>query len=364
METFLYRYFAEHVGSMGDDTIRLGLHQIFYGLDGADTISASSGIDYALMAGGNGDDTYVAANNAAITILDTGGYDTLIAEGLGVNYSSTYVATIEGKHLIAADIASGQQITIANWLVPENRIETIKLGTGTYTVTDLAHYIPTSTNFLGDLSVTSLVALGMLPSGTKSSDLHDVLNHIAAREGELIQLARDAQTPQPPPPSVEPAPTYHVPGFDAGHYLANNIDVASNGIDPAAHFSLYGWKEGRDPNPWFDTSWYLEQNADVAAANINPITHFSMHGWQERRDPSAIFDTSWYLEQNPDVAAAGINPVEHYWQHGWQEGRDPSPLFDSSAYLDANPDVQLAGVNPLEHWTLYGQAEGRQLTVG
>jgi len=397
MERFHHSYFAERVGSTGNDTFRLGSHQIFYGLDGADTMSAYSGSGYTFMVGGKGNDTYIAANNTAITIFDSGGQDTVVATGLGINYSSTYVGTIEGKHLIAADVVSGQQIVVANWLVPENRIETIKLGTGTYTFTDLANYIPTAPNFLGDLSVSSLVSLGILPGGTRPSDLQDMLNHVVAREAELTQLAHEAETPLPlPPPVPAPTPTFHVPGFDAGYYLANNSDVASNGIDPATHFALYGWQEGRDPNAWFDTSWYLEQYRDVAAANINPITHFSLYGWQEGRDPNAWFDTSWYLEQyrdvaaaniNPithfslygwhegrdpnalfdtnwyleqyrDVAAAGINPVEHYWLYGWQEGRDPSPLFDSSAYLDANPDVQRAGVNPLEHWILYGEMDG------
>jgi hypothetical protein len=35
--------------------------------------------------------------------------------------------------------------------------------------------------------------------------------------------------------------------FDAAYYLANNPDVAANGIDPALHFAQRGWKEGRKP---------------------------------------------------------------------------------------------------------------------
>jgi hypothetical protein len=52
--------------------------------------------------------------------------------------------------------------------------------------------------------------------------------------------------------------------FDAAYYLANNPDVAANGIDPALHFAQRGWKEGRKPGPRFDPVHYLEQNPDVA----------------------------------------------------------------------------------------------------
>ena len=36
--------------------------------------------------------------------------------------------------------------------------------------------------------------------------------------------------------------------FDAGWYLANYLDVAESGMDPAIHFIRYGMAEGRAPN--------------------------------------------------------------------------------------------------------------------
>lgn len=131
--------------------------------------------------------------------------------------------------------------------MPEHRIETIELGTGTYTFDQLASYIRAAPGYLGDVSMGAITSEGMLPSGITSSDEQAMLNHIIARENELVQLFHETETPQPPP-SVEPAPapTYHVPGFNAGFYLANNSDVASNGIDPLVHFALYGDDEGRD----------------------------------------------------------------------------------------------------------------------
>jgi hypothetical protein len=71
--------------------------------------------------------------------------------------------------------------------------------------------------------------------------------------------------------------------FDAAYYLANNPDVAANGIDPALHFAQRGWKEGRKPGPRFDPVHYLEQNPDVAKAGLNPLLHFADRGRAEGR---------------------------------------------------------------------------------
>jgi GT2 family glycosyltransferase len=147
--------------------------------------------------------------------------------------------------------------------------------------------------------------------------------------------------------------------FDAGYYLAQNLDLARAGVDPLLHYLRSGAREGRDPGPLFNTSYYLEANPDVAQAGVNPLVHYLMWGGKERRDPSPLFDTSYYLEANPDVAQAGVNPLAHYVMTGAREGRDPSPLFDTSYYLDANPDVALDGVNPLAHYVMSGVKEGR-----
>lgn len=104
-------------------------------------------------------------------------------------------------------------------------------------------------------------------------------------------------------------------------YLSRYSDVAAAGLDPEAHYSQYGWREGRDPNLFFNTKEYLAKYTDVAAANINPLEHYLTYGWKEGRDPSGVFDTNAYLAANPDVAAAGINPLKHYLEYGVNEGR-------------------------------------------
>ncbi|TCZ56627.1 hypothetical protein EXY23_19755 [Roseicella aquatilis] len=174
--------------------------------------------------------------------------------------------------------------------------------------------------------------------------------------GTLLRLVAD---------TIRPAPAVggtgsSLPGGAAGAaYLEANLDVAAAGIDPAEHYHLFGWREGRDPGPLFSTVFYLASNPDVAAAQIDPLQHYEQHGWREGRSPNAVFDSKAYLAANPDVAAAQIDPLRHYEEHGWREGRDPGPVFSTQAYLASNPDVAAAGVDPLAHFLVHGWQEGR-----
>lgn len=71
--------------------------------------------------------------------------------------------------------------------------------------------------------------------------------------------------------------------FDRDYYLRNNLDVARNCIDPVRHYTLYGWREGRDPSAAFNTRRYLEAYPDVAAQQINPLYHYCRFGYPEGR---------------------------------------------------------------------------------
>jgi hypothetical protein len=77
----------------------------------------------------------------------------------------------------------------------------------------------------------------------------------------------------------------------------------------------------------FDENYYLATYPDVAAGGMDPAIHYIIHGWQEGRRPGPGFDPAFYLTEYPDVAAAGINPLLHYAQLGRLEGR--RPLFES-----------------------------------
>lgn len=163
------------------------------------------------------------------------------------------------------------------------------------------------------------------------------------------------------------------PNFDVELYLLKNPDVAAAGVDPYQHFLQHGISEGRvampsimSPTHWggvtdkdFDEEYYLLSYPDVGAAKVNAYQHYLDVGWKEGRNPNAYFDTSWYLAQYPDVAASGIDPLTDYHTTGWKLGRNPSPNFDTNAYLAANPDVAAANVDPLMHFLKWGAFEGR-----
>ena len=104
----------------------------------------------------------------------------------------------------------------------------------------------------------------------------------------------------------------------------------------------------------FDSSYYLTQNQDVLAAVVagnftSAESHWTLFGYKELRDPNASFDTSYYLQSNPDIVAAGVNALTHFMEFGAGEGRAPtaalaniSATFDSTTYLAANADVDAA----------------------
>jgi hypothetical protein len=127
-----------------------------------------------------------------------------------------------------------------------------------------------------------------------------------------------AITPAAPSNGINPLEAALI---DTVSYLANNLDVARAGLDPAVHFTQFGWKEGRNPDPLFDVGFYLSHNPDVAASGIDPLLHYATFGWKEGRDPSATFSTSAYLAHNGDVKLAGMDPLQQYLNYGINEGR-------------------------------------------
>jgi len=50
------------------------------------------------------------------------------------------------------------------------------------------------------------------------------------------------------------------------------------------HYLAFGWAEGRDPGPYFDSSRYLGDHPDVAAAGVEPMAHYLMFGTGEGRN--------------------------------------------------------------------------------
>ncbi len=62
-------------------------------------------------------------------------------------------------------------------------------------------------------------------------------------------------------------------------------------VNPLLHYDVFGWKEGRDPSTAFDTNDYLAANPDVKVAGIDPLAHFLLYGQQEQRH--AVTDGVW-----------------------------------------------------------------------
>ncbi|WP_312163924.1 hypothetical protein [Phenylobacterium sp.] len=179
-----------------------------------------------------------------------------------------------------------------------------------------------------------------------------------------------------------------VVAMDFDFYRQAHSDLTYADVDPAGHYGLRGWREGRDPAPWFSTDAYLEQNPDVAESGTNPFAHYLTIGWRQGREivPSAragdyyalvhgvggtrisaderaaaaeFFDPKFYLAMNPDVAEAGGDLLDHFLRLGWREGRDPSYDFSTASYLELNPDVAASGRHPFIHYVTQGRREGR-----
>ncbi|MBM3552940.1 MAG: class I SAM-dependent methyltransferase [Alphaproteobacteria bacterium] len=53
--------------------------------------------------------------------------------------------------------------------------------------------------------------------------------------------------------------------------------------DAAMHYLLHGANEGCDPGPFFSTDGYLRQNPDVARKGMNPLAHYELFGRKEGR---------------------------------------------------------------------------------
>ncbi|MFB2920993.1 Calx-beta domain-containing protein [Aerosakkonema funiforme] len=179
--------------------------------------------------------------------------------------------------------------------------------------------------------------------------------------------------------------------FDSDFYLQQYKDVAdavANKLfpDALAHFSQFGWAEGRNPSAMFATD-YLNKNSDVAAAVgqgffHSGFEHFVKYGMAENREGTSEYTRleTFYLSQNLDVAEAVRrgslgSGIEHLVRFGMTEGRNPftpfnviSETFDPTFYLAKNQDVAEAvsrGVfrNAFEHFVWFGLLESRDPSI-
>jgi len=96
------------------------------------------------------------------------------------------------------------------------------------------------------------------------------------------------------------------PLFNKDWYLHQYPDVKNKKVDPAWHYCMFGWREGRKPCPEFDSVSYLQINQDVKDAGINPLYHFERFGREENRSIDGSFPSS-----NVDRPQTGTSPVDN-----------------------------------------------------
>ena len=102
--------------------------------------------------------------------------------------------------------------------------------------------------------------------------------------------------------------------FDRDFYRDAYADVAQGGLDPAVHYLVAGWREGRDPAPWFSTRAYLARRPELAEAGINPFVHYLTVG--RRR---------------------GAAPAPRDWRKAFRDGLGPVPARIAAARAQQTP---------------------------
>lgn len=184
-------------GSLDSDNLSSLSNTITFGLNGNDSLSSVPNSEFNVLAGGAGNDTYHAGRGAATTIVDTGGEkDNIIALDLGLSNPNTYAATIDGgSHILVLNIKTGTQVAVANWQQPNYAIESATLADGTYSLDFIKGALYSMPGYVGDVSTAQLVQYGLLPHGTTSSDLLELINQISVTEVAKIAELSGQATP-------------------------------------------------------------------------------------------------------------------------------------------------------------------------
>jgi len=109
--------------------------------------------------------------------------------------------------------------------------------------------------------------------------------------------------------------------WDDNYYINQ---LSENEVCHANHiydFVIKGAKSGKNPNSHFNTYYYLANNRDIAKDGINPFYHYIIAGEKEGRKPTPSFDPKLYLELNPDLASWEAPLLAHLLMAGLEEGR-------------------------------------------
>lgn len=199
--------FKEKLGTIRNNRIKGRDLEILYGLQGNDRLSSRRGSatrDVAtILVGGSGGDRYKAAKKSTTIVLENGGStaDILVAKGIGFNRETSFVAEIDGRHLVASDTASGQSVILLDWQAPSQQIGTFVLSGGRYSYGELATRVRNTENYLGNVSWAELNQSGALDLGRVGLNTRSVnraIRRIGRRakrlEKKQIQSTRDRLT--------------------------------------------------------------------------------------------------------------------------------------------------------------------------
>jgi hypothetical protein len=166
----------------------------------------------------------------------------------------------------------------------------------------------------------------------------------------VVYGAAEGRTPRPDEAIIAPSEL-----FDPSYYLIGAPDVGEHGDDPLIHFCLYGWREGRKPNPYFDPVWYRRTHLAGVPQPMNPLAHFVLHGEARDLPPCAWFDTGWY--RRTYRLAAGASPLRHYLAHRRSQRFSPTPWFDHVFYLREHAERIGPNRDPFAHFLVHGAGQ-------
>jgi glycosyltransferase involved in cell wall biosynthesis len=111
-----------------------------------------------------------------------------------------------------------------------------------------------------------------------------------------------------------------------------------------------------DASELFDEEYYLSQNKDLDVTVVNALEHFVVFGWKEGRNPNPYFASTWYAKRYS--VPVDQNPLLHYLNTGWLLLFDTSPNFCSRKYFETyKAQVRYSG-EPLAYFLSVGKRLG------
>jgi hypothetical protein len=235
---------------MGDD--------VFFAQPGVPPPDADPGDP--LFIGGSGNDTYVLANNSEVIVAEYGSSasDVLVATGMGLNSTTTFVFTIDNRHLAAADTQTGQAVFVLDWQLAANQIETIVLADGTFSFAQIQSAVFSSPNFLGNFTWESL------DIGYSTADVNEAIGFYTAR-GTFVDGRR--------PPAVTPTSANVSVLHDQSAAASTLFSVSDPDGDPITVYNFFdtgvssgAFTIGAAPQP-------ANQIITVPAANLPTVAY-------------------------------------------------------------------------------------------